>query len=86
MLIKTLPADRIRVDDSSWIDNDDDNEVRTYTVDYNPLQLKTELPSGNNDRFQVYFYKSQHTYIGTLVVRYKVSFFYKNSVFNLGRS
>ena len=60
------------MDDESWRTNDDDNEVRSYIVDNNPLQLKTKLPSGNNDRFQVYFYKSRQTYIGTLVVRYKV--------------
>ena len=75
--LMTAISGSVIVEDSSWkeISSINPTKVLPYLVDNNPLQMRTRCQSGICDKLQIYFYKSAQTYIGTLIIRYSVSYF-----------
>ena len=67
-----IATDRVIVEDSSWT-KVSTSDVFPYNVDNNPLQLRRRGRSDSSDQLHLYLYKSQQTYIGSLIIRYSVS-------------
>ena len=71
MQMVNCTSDRVIVEDGTWKDVPNPSNVICHIVDNNPLQVRSR---GSGDDLTLYLYKSQQTYVGTLIIRLSVSF------------